>query len=99
MNRGQCNDLYGLDHFIERYGHRPGFPDMWQHVAEFDDWQLIVPYQPRPLTILCCPEDRKCEGQDARRCLSGKTLCGECAVRAVADREQSSRDARSGSGE
>ena len=72
--------FFGLDKYMERYGHQPGFPDMRQHMSEFDDWQLIVPFEPRPLTILCCPEDRRCSGPQSEACLSRKTLCDDCEV-------------------
>jgi len=62
MDRERCAELYGLDKYIERYGHQPGFPDMRHRMAEFEDWQLIVPFAQQPLTILCCPEDRVCTG-------------------------------------
>ena len=76
----RCDDIFGLDKYMERYGHQPGFPDMRQHMSEFDDWQLIVPFEPRPLTILCCPEDRRCSGPQSEACLSRKTLCDDCEV-------------------
>ena len=75
MGRQRCAEIYGLDHYIERYGHLPDFPDMRQRMAEFEDWQLIVPFSQRPLTILCCPEDRVCTGTSKQRCMSGKTVC------------------------
>ena len=53
---------------------------MRQHMSEFDDWQLIVPFEPKPLTILCCPEDRCCSGPQSEVCLSRKTLCRDCEV-------------------
>ena len=70
--------IYGLDNFIERYGHQSGFPDMGQHMAEFDDWQLTAPCKPRPLTILRCPEDRKCHSKCSKRRLGSKTMRSEC---------------------
>ena len=75
MERQRCAEIYGLDKYIERYGHQPGFPDMRHRIAEFEDWQLSVPFSQRPLTILCCPEDRRCTGNGMRQCISTKTLC------------------------
>ena len=75
MERQHCAEIYGLDKYIERYGHQPGFPDLRHRIAEFEDWQLIVPFSQRPLTILCCPEDRRCTGNAMRQCISTKTLC------------------------
>lgn len=45
MDRQRCAEVYGLDVYIGRYGHRSGFPDMRQRMAEFEDWQMIVPFQ------------------------------------------------------
>ena len=69
MKATACKDIFGLDTYIERYGHQPGFPDMRRHMAEFDDWQLHVPFAPRSVTILCCPEDRNCKSNDRQRCM------------------------------
>ena len=80
LSVSQCRDILGLDKYIERYGHQPGFPDMRQHMAEFDDWQLLVPFGNRHITLLCCPEDRCCKSKQSERCLSGKTLCEECEL-------------------
>ena len=80
MDARKCADIFGLDVYMERYGHQPGFPDMRQRMAEFDDWQLLVPYQQRPLTILCCPEDRVCSGSSPEKCCASKTLCKDCSV-------------------
>ena len=80
MSASKCQDIYGLDTYIERYGHQKGFPDMRKNMTEFDDWQLIVPFPSRNVTILCCPEDRECRGKDKSRCMSRKTLCSECEL-------------------
>ena len=80
MDAQHCADIFGLDMYIERYGHLPGFPDMREHMAEFDDWQLIVPFAERPLSILCCPEDRRCNSQLSHKCLASKTLCEDCEI-------------------
>ena len=80
LSVAQFRDILGLDKYIERYGHQPGFPDMRQHMAEFDDWQLLVPFGNRHITLLCCPEDRCCKSKQSERCLSGKTLCEECEL-------------------
>ena len=53
---------------------------MRRHMAEFDDWQLIVPFAERPLSILCCPEDRCCKSQHSQKCLESKTLCKDCEL-------------------
>ena len=53
---------------------------MRQHMAEFEDWQLIVPFKQRALTLLCCPEDRVCSGKERARCLAGKTCCRDCKL-------------------
>ena len=80
MDPQRCADIFGLDVYIQRYGHLQGFPDMRQHIAEFDDWQLIVPFAERPLSILCCPEDRCCKSQHSHKCLASKTLCKDCEI-------------------
>ena len=80
LERQRCAEIYGLDNYIERYGHQRGFPDMRQHMAEFEDWQLIVPFAPRPVTVLCCPEDRRCKGKAPEQCVSRKTICKDCEV-------------------
>ena len=53
---------------------------MRSHMAEFDDFQLIVPFRTKPLTILCCPEDRICNSPMKERCLASKTLCKDCQI-------------------
>ena len=60
MNRHRCAEILGLDVYIARYGHQAGFPDIRNHMSEFDDFRVEVPFQENPLTILCCPEDRFC---------------------------------------
>jgi hypothetical protein len=80
MGAQRCADIFGLDTYMERYGHMPGFPDMRQRMAEFDDWQLIVPFRQQPLTLLCCPEDRRCASENKRSCMTRKTLCKDCEV-------------------
>ena len=80
MGPEQCTSIYGLDTYMKRYGHQPGFPDMRQHAAEFDDWQLKIPYHDQPLTILCCPEDRVCSGTNDFNCIGQKTLCQDCSI-------------------
>ena len=80
MSPQHCADIYGLDKYMERYGHQEGFPDMRQHMEEFADWQYIVPYHPQPLTILCCPEDRICRSSSNASCLASHTLCDQCEI-------------------
>ena len=80
MDAKRCADIFGLDVYLERYGHHPGFPDMRQRMAEFDDWQLIVPFRRQPLTLLCCPEDRRCTGGNKSGCMSRRTLCMDCEL-------------------
>ena len=77
MTATRCDEICGLDMYIERYGHQPGFPDMRNHMAEFEDWQLHIPFLPRHVTILCCPEDRECKN---KQCMSGNTICPECRI-------------------
>ena len=80
MGAQRCAEIFGLDTYIERYGHQPGFPDMRERMAEFDDWQLIVPFRQRSLTLLCCPEDRKCTSENKSSCMARGTLCKDCEV-------------------
>ena len=35
MDRAVCADIFGLDVYMERYGHLLGFPDMRKRMAEF----------------------------------------------------------------
>ena len=80
MGFQRCADIFGLDNYVERYGHLPDFPDMRQHMAEFEDWQLLVPFLQQPLTILCCPEDRRCTSENKKSCMATRTLCTDCEV-------------------
>ena len=93
MNAQRCSDIFGLDTYLERYGHQPGFPDMRQRMAEFDDWQLIVPFR-QPLTLLCCPEDRRCTSERQSSCMTRKTLCKDCEVPVCRQCEDSLRQPR-----
>ena len=85
MGFQRCADIFGLDIYVERYGHLPGFPDMRQRMAEFEDWQLLVPFLQRPLTILCCPEDRRCTSENSKSCMATRTLCTDCEVGSPAE--------------
>ena len=44
------------------------------------DWQLIVPFSHCPLTLLCCPEDRRCTSENKSSCMTRNTLCKDCEV-------------------
>eukprot|EP00973_Karenia_brevis_P006249 850968-Karenia_brevis.AAC.1 len=45
-------------------------------MEEFDDWRLDVPFHEGDVTIVCCPEDRRCN----ESCLAQKRLCQHCEV-------------------
>ena len=67
----------GLDKYLEAYGQLDGCATLREHLEEFDDWQLTVPFASGSIRILCCPEDRQCS-QDG--CLQGKIVCQDCEL-------------------
>ena len=80
LDAQKCTDIFGLDTYIQRYGHMLGFPDMRQHLEEFEDWQLTVPFHRRSVAILCCPEDRICTGTQGKTCVSTSGICKDCEL-------------------
>ena len=54
------------------------------HLDEFEDWVLTVPFAERnsadtvDLEIICCPEDRRCTGKRCRA--RRKTVCPDCEI-------------------
>jgi hypothetical protein len=46
-------------------------------VKEFEDWRVEVPFLSETVTLLCCPEDRRCESST---CASGAKVCPKCEV-------------------
>ena len=65
--------ILGLQTYIDRYGAcGDDSPDLTQHLHEFDDWTVDVPFEEGVLSLLCCPEDRRC---DQSRCQEGTRVC------------------------
>ena len=71
----ETKDLFSIDAYLARYGNDPsGHYNLRQHMAEFDDWYVKVPFEAEVVRVLCCPEDRVCTPE----CLQGDTLCAQC---------------------
>ena len=81
----EAQRLLGLQTYLDRYGKcGDDEPDLTQQLHEFDDWTVDVPFDRGVLTLLCCPEDRRCtrcHSEDATRvCRACEfPLCNDCA--------------------
>ena len=75
----ETRDFFGREEYFERYGNQDGGPNLktGSYANEFDDWTMTVPFGPkRRVKILCCPEDRKCNGCGP----DSDKLCNKCFV-------------------
>lgn len=86
MDRKSTEDILGLETYLDRYGQQhDGINLRNNHAAQSDleHWKCIVPFKDGDVTILCCPEDRRCnacQGDDNQVDIN-KPLCEECEVR------------------
>ena len=86
--------VLGLEEYLENYGGiQRNKVHLRNHLEEFEDWVLIVPFaecngtDTIDLKIICCPEDRRCIG---KRChASRKTVCPHCEIPICQDCENS----------
>ena len=77
LSCAQTEEQYGHYTYLRKYKTDTGqFFDLNRHMQEFNDFVIDVPFTSGTVSILCCPEDRRCG--DA--CRVGKTLCAECEV-------------------
>ena len=78
MSYEETESILGLQTYLRRYG-RCGndSPDLTQQLHEFADWTVDAPFEKGVLTLLCCPEDRRC---DRSRCQEGTGLCRACEI-------------------
>ena len=61
LSYADTDRILGLESYLTRYGSvEAGGADLRQHMHEFEDWKLTVPFGPRSLDVLCCPEDKEC---------------------------------------
>ena len=52
--------------------------DLRQHTEEFQDWTMVVPFaNGEAVTILCCPEDLRCEQIE---CENHSRMCADCRL-------------------
>ena len=79
LNEQETRAQYGLETYLQKYNSDDkGSLNLRQHMDEFDDWVMDVPFGNGKLVrVLCCPEDRHCSSS---RCLQGTTMCEECIV-------------------
>ena len=73
----QTENIFGMDSYLQKYGALDGEPDLCQRMEEFDDWRLNVPFESGSITILCCPEDKRCGSRKHR---NDKDLCQQCEM-------------------
>ena len=78
LKREQVASVFGTEKFLERYGCcNGGVPDLTQHLDEFSDWEVEIPFAEGAVRIICCPEDKCCERGKA---CSPTALCSKCMV-------------------
>ena len=53
-----------------------------QHLQEFDDWQVLVPFRSGEVKVICCPEDKVCK---ATAGCGPSSVCKYCSVPACTD--------------
>ena len=87
MNSTETEDAIGLETYLHEYG---SIPNTWQKCETasvggeqrqlpreaFNDWSVTVPFKTGGVTVLCCPEDRRCDECEA----GGNKLCTHCEV-------------------
>ena len=68
----QTEQAFGLEQYLEDYGlvhkgtRNSAEVHLREHMDEFEDWTIKIPFagvkgrRGRQISILCCPEDRKC---------------------------------------
>ena len=68
----------GSQEYMRRYGAQGGGqPDLEHAPEEFEDWVLKVPFQTKSVTVLCCPEDRRCPRPG---CTEVTRCCSQCEI-------------------
>ena len=73
----ETEQQYGQNTYLRKYNSDTGqFFDLKRHMHEFKDFVVDVPFSSGAISILCCPEDRRCE----EACCGGRTLCSDCEV-------------------
>ena len=86
MSAEDLEATFGLHTYVARYGQCDGGnADLTQHMDEFDDWKLAIPFGDRRVDIVCCPEDREC---DHDGCLQGRQCCSSCRMPLCRECEQ-----------
>ena len=78
MSFEEANTILGLQTYLSRYGKCGDHsPDLTQQLHEFADWTVDVPFENGALTLLCCPEDRRC---DRILCQDTTRICRACEI-------------------
>jgi hypothetical protein len=74
----QTETIFGMDTYMKRYGAQgAGQPDLQLAATDFEDWVLELPFEDKPLKILCCPEDRICQKPG---CTQHTECCDQCEL-------------------
>jgi len=73
----QCERIFGLETYLDKYGNADGNNDQCAQRDELADWTLSYPGRDGDATILCCPEDRRCERDG---CLDESVCCPSCEI-------------------
>ena len=81
----EVESMFSLEEYLQNYGEiQRQKVHLSDHLDEFDDWLLTVPFavpdsaDTVDMEIICCPEDRRCT---AKRCRARrKTVCPDCEI-------------------
>ena len=86
--------IFSHETYLDKYGADPlGYFDLRRHLEQFEDWLVEVPIEDKVVSILCCPEDVRCQSCDAGRPANDETsrskqskqLCEMCEVPVCSD--------------
>ena len=78
MDPGETDTTLSLRAYLDDYGKDlDSRIDLRKKIEEFDDWRVEVPFLCESVTLLCCPEDRRCENET---CATGAGVCPKCEV-------------------
>ena len=89
LNMVQTKDAFSLEKYLEDYGliqassSQAETVHLKDHLYEFEDWILEIPFQNystntiEQVTIICCPEDKRCTRKECQK--KPKVACLECS--------------------
>jgi hypothetical protein len=78
MNSGETSTTLGVYAYLDAYGKDPESKvSLRKKMSDLDDWRVEVPFATESVSLLCCPEDRRCESIP---CHSAAQVCPKCEV-------------------